>query len=111
MAGIGVAVCVAIVPLVLLIHANSLWQVDWIKRSNPTAIAYFVANLVGGDGGAGRIGRICGLFVAASVFGLMTVGIIGGWRSRETRASVIVASTWFVVPLALGIAVDPLIHP
>jgi hypothetical protein len=51
------------------------------------------------------------LLAAATVAALMLLGAVRGWRTRETRVSVLAAGTWFVVPLVLAICVDARIQP
>ena len=109
--GAVAATVIASVPLLLLIQANSLGQIDWIVRSNLLALFNFGAGILGGDGEPGRLGRACHLLEAAAVLTLMMIGIIGGWSSREARPPVIMATSWFVLPLALGVAVDHFIQP
>jgi mannosyltransferase len=109
------AACVAgglaLTPLIVLIHDNTLAQVSWIVRSTPRELADFAVNLFGGDAGPGRIGHLAQLFAFAAVIGLMTVGTIVGWRARETRTSVVAALTWLVVPLCLAVIVDQRVQP
>jgi mannosyltransferase len=111
MAATAVAVCIAAIPLLLAIHEDSLAQIGWIVRSNARQIVYFTASIVGSNEGADRGSRIATELEAIVVLVLLAIGIIGGWRSRPTRASVIAASTWLAVPLAIGIAIDQWVQP
>ncbi len=109
--GTSAAACLAIVPLVLLIRENSVRQVGWIARGKPTQIFHIVSGILGGSFGTGSVSHVSGLLAVVCVSALMIVGFIGGWRSSDTRANVIAVSLWFVVPLALGVAVDHFIQP
>jgi mannosyltransferase len=107
----GAAVAVAIVPLVALIAANSLVQIDWIVRANAVAVADFIVSLLGGDGGAGRIGHLSGLLEAGIVAALVVTGFAAGFRTPASRPAALAVAAWLVLPLAAGIVIDHSAHP
>jgi mannosyltransferase len=111
LSGAAAAVGVAVIPLGLLIHRNSLVQIGWIPHNKPTIVFHVVSGVLGGSVGSGSTSHMFGLVGAACVFLLMVVGIAGGWRLREYRPGVVVTATWFVVPIVLGVAVDQLVQP
>jgi mannosyltransferase len=109
--GVGAFAVAATVPLVALIHENTLDQIGWIAPSPPRYVAYFIADVLGGSGGTGRVGHWSGIFEAACLTALMAVAIAGAHHRHRTRGNVLIASIWFAVPLVLAIAVDRFVHP
>jgi mannosyltransferase len=104
-------ICVAIVPLLVTIHENSLAQISWIARSNARQIVYFAASIVGSNEGADRASRIATEFEAIVVLALLTVGAVSGLRCRRRIPSVNAALIWLIVPLIIAIAVDQWVQP
>lgn len=110
-AATGAAVTLAIVPLVTLIATNSLVQIDWIVRANALAVADFLVSLLGGDGGAGRVGHVTGVLEAAVVAALVVAGFAAALPTPALRPAALAAAMWLLLPLAAGIAIDHSVHP
>ena len=109
--GVGALAALATVPLIALIHENTLDQISWIARSGPRDVTYFIADVLGGISGAGRVDHWLSILEVGCVAVLMTLGVAAACRQPRTRPNALIACTWFAVPLVLAIAIDRFVHP
>jgi len=111
LAGYALIGILCLMPLVVLIHANTLAQVNWIHRSGPRQVVEFFANLFGGASAPSRLGRLSQYGEFLGVMVLALIGALAALRARETRAGALALTTWLVVPLAVALCIDACIRP